>query len=101
MKNPAAVALGKLARGVPKNFSAEEIEKRRQRIIALNNRRAKKGVSKCPSKTLRPAEIEAMWTHNRSGATIIIARDFVARCNSALNKRRAKKKRQARISRQT
>jgi len=42
MKNPAAVALGKLARGVPKNFSAEEIEKRRQRIIALNNRRAKK-----------------------------------------------------------
>jgi hypothetical protein len=32
MKNPYAVALGKLAKGKPKKFSEEEIEKRKARL---------------------------------------------------------------------
>jgi len=33
-KNPAAVALGRLAAGAPKKYSAEEIEKRSRRLAA-------------------------------------------------------------------
>lgn len=38
-KNPAAVALGKLAAGKPKRFSRAERERRRQRMIAMNEQR--------------------------------------------------------------
>lgn len=34
-KNPLAVALGKLAAGKPKNYSAAEKEKRRQRLALV------------------------------------------------------------------
>lgn len=42
--NRAAQALGRLAKGVPKNFSADELERRRKRMAAINDRkrRAKK-----------------------------------------------------------
>lgn len=42
-KNPAAVALGRLARGVPKHYSADELAKRRARwgTVAVNIRWAK------------------------------------------------------------
>ncbi len=42
MKNPAAVALGKLAAGVPKNFSQAEIERRRRMMKRINAQRRKK-----------------------------------------------------------
>lgn len=42
-KNPAAVALGRLggaaSKGKPKRFSAEEIEKRTQRLRKINEQR--------------------------------------------------------------
>lgn len=41
-KNPAAVALGKMGKNVARNFSAEELEKRRARMVALNKKRAGK-----------------------------------------------------------
>ena len=31
-KNPAAVSLGKLARGVPKSFTQAELDRRRKRL---------------------------------------------------------------------
>jgi hypothetical protein len=34
VKNPAAVALGKLGAGKPKNYSAEEIKRRTERLKA-------------------------------------------------------------------
>lgn len=42
MKNPAAVALGRLARGVPKNFSAEEIARRSKILAGINTRKRAK-----------------------------------------------------------
>lgn len=41
-KNPAAVALGKLAAGKPKNFSPAEIERRRKLAATLWKRRKPK-----------------------------------------------------------
>lgn len=38
-KNPAAVALGKLAKGKPKNFSADDLERRRKLMNKLNRKR--------------------------------------------------------------
>lgn len=32
-KNPAAVKLGKLAKGVPKNYSKSELERRTKRLL--------------------------------------------------------------------
>jgi len=40
--NKAAQALGRLAKGKPKNFSQEERKRRSDRIIALNKARKKK-----------------------------------------------------------
>ena len=40
--NKAAQALGRLARGVPKRYSPEELERRRQRMVALNEARKKR-----------------------------------------------------------
>jgi hypothetical protein len=40
--NKAAQALGRLARGKPKNFSPEEIAKRTARIQAVNERKRQK-----------------------------------------------------------
>jgi uncharacterized membrane protein len=42
-KNPAAVALGKLALGVPKNFSAEERQRRSEAMTELNRIRYANG----------------------------------------------------------
>jgi len=39
--NKAAQALGRLARGVPKKFSAAEIERRSKILARINARRAK------------------------------------------------------------
>jgi hypothetical protein len=40
-KNPHARALGKLARGVPKRFSPAEIQRRRERMEKINERKRK------------------------------------------------------------
>jgi hypothetical protein len=40
MKNASAVALGKLARGVPKQFTSKELERRRAQMTELNRKRA-------------------------------------------------------------
>lgn len=37
--NEHARALGRMAKGVPKNFSAQELERRRRAMVALNKRR--------------------------------------------------------------
>lgn len=37
--NKAAQSLARLARGVPKNFSADELELRRKRMAVINNRK--------------------------------------------------------------
>ena len=39
--NKAAQALGRLAKGVPKNFSTDELERRRKRMGAINDRKRK------------------------------------------------------------
>ena len=39
--NKAAQSLGRLARGVPKKFSAEEIERRRKLMAGINERKRK------------------------------------------------------------
>lgn len=39
--NPAAVALGKLAKGKPKHFSAAEIERRTKILQKINAKRKK------------------------------------------------------------
>lgn len=39
MKNKAAQALGRLAKGVPKNYSKAERERRRKHMEALNKKR--------------------------------------------------------------
>lgn len=41
-KNPAAVALGRLGKGVKKNFTPEEIQRRTDRIQKVNARRRKR-----------------------------------------------------------
>lgn len=42
MKNPAAVALGKMAKGVPKNFSRAELARRKKLMDAINKKRREK-----------------------------------------------------------
>jgi hypothetical protein len=49
--NKAAQALGRLARGVPKKLSAAEIERRRQRMSLINERKRK--ASKAILKAIR------------------------------------------------
>lgn len=39
-KNPAAVALGKMARGIPKNFTPEERRRRQLAMVRLNEEMA-------------------------------------------------------------
>lgn len=39
--NKAAQSLGRLAKGVPKNFSADELKRRRKRMAAINERKRK------------------------------------------------------------
>lgn len=51
--NRAAQALGRLAKGVPKNFSADELERRRKRMAAIND--AKRKASKAKKRSLRVA----------------------------------------------
>jgi RNase H-fold protein (predicted Holliday junction resolvase) len=36
MKNPAAVALGRLAKGIPKNFSRAELARRKKMMEGIN-----------------------------------------------------------------
>jgi hypothetical protein len=45
-KNPAAVALGKLAAGVPKQFSVSELERRRKLMAGINARKRKASKAK-------------------------------------------------------
>jgi hypothetical protein len=40
-KDPAAVALGRKAAGIPKKFSRVEIARRRAQMVEINNRRRK------------------------------------------------------------
>ena len=42
MKNPAAVALGKMAKGVPKNYTAAELARRKKRLADARLKRWKK-----------------------------------------------------------
>ena len=44
--NKAAQALGRLARGVPKKFSAEEIARRRKLMAEINERKRKASKSR-------------------------------------------------------
>lgn len=44
--NKAAQALGRLARGVPKNYSAEEIARRSKILAAVNERKRKASAAK-------------------------------------------------------
>lgn len=44
--NKAAQSLGRLAKGVPKNFSADELERRRKRMAAINDRKRKASKAK-------------------------------------------------------
>ena len=46
MKNPAAVALGRLAKGVPKKYSAAEIERRSKILAGINARKRKASKAK-------------------------------------------------------
>lgn len=39
MKNPAAVALGKLASGKPKNYTAAELARRKKRLAEARKKR--------------------------------------------------------------
>lgn len=39
-KNQAAIALGKLAKGVPKTFTPEELERRAQRLVEARKKLA-------------------------------------------------------------
>lgn len=39
MKNPAAQALGRLAKGVPKTFTAAELARRKARLAAARKKR--------------------------------------------------------------
>ncbi len=42
MKNPAASALGKLAAGKPKNYSPDELERRRKLMNKINDLRKRR-----------------------------------------------------------
>ena len=44
--NKAAQALGRMARGVPKNFTPEEIERRRKLMAGINDRKRKASKAK-------------------------------------------------------
>lgn len=44
--NKAAQSLGRLAKGVSKNFSADELERRRKRMAAINARKARASKAK-------------------------------------------------------
>jgi hypothetical protein len=46
MKNPAAVALGKMAKGIPKNFSSSERARRRKLMAGINARRQKQSAQR-------------------------------------------------------
>ena len=49
--NKAAQALGRLAKGVPKNFSAAELARRRKLMAGINSRREKSKQAKSNTKT--------------------------------------------------
>ena len=49
--NKAAQALGRLARGVPKKFSAEEIQRRTKILAAVNERKRKAAKARPAGKT--------------------------------------------------
>jgi hypothetical protein len=49
-KNPIAVALGKLAKGKPKNFTRKEIGRRRRRMIEMNRERDARLRQRVPGK---------------------------------------------------
>ncbi len=55
MKNPAAVALGRLAAGRPKNFSQAERARRRHQMQQINARRRRKLAPKRRAKSLLKA----------------------------------------------
>lgn len=44
--NKAAQSLGRLAKGVPKNFTPDELERRRSRMAAINDRKRKASKSR-------------------------------------------------------
>lgn len=46
MKNAAAVSLGKLAKGRPKNYTAQELQARRERLAVVRSKRWRKKPSK-------------------------------------------------------
>jgi hypothetical protein len=54
--NKAAQSLGRLAKGVPKNFSADELERRRNRMAVINARKRK--VSKAKKRRMPNAGTE-------------------------------------------
>lgn len=59
MKNPAAVALGKMAKGVPKNFSASERKRRRKLMEAINKKRREKSrEARMPNDQAQPPRTE-------------------------------------------
>ena len=49
--NRAAQALGRLAKGVPKNFSASELARRKKLMAGINGRRQKSTKAKSTPKT--------------------------------------------------
>jgi len=53
--NKAAQALGRLARGVPKNYSAEEIARRSKILAGINARKRK--ASKAKKRRMPNAEV--------------------------------------------
>jgi hypothetical protein len=54
--NQAASELGRLARGIPKNFSKAERERRRKQMTELNRKRALAGKVKGNSRNKRTAK---------------------------------------------
>lgn len=56
MKNPTAVALGRMAKGVKKQYSPAEIKRRTKLLEAVNKKRAGKIRLASHSKAMRSAE---------------------------------------------
>lgn len=52
--NKAAQSLGRLAKGVPKNFTPDELERRRSRMAAINDR--KRNASKAKKRRMPNAD---------------------------------------------
>jgi hypothetical protein len=46
MKNPAAVALGRLAKGIPKTYTQAERERRKQRLAEARKKRWNKNANR-------------------------------------------------------